>query len=252
MQEGLHVLEGVAADLLEAAGCDDPPVDAYELAECCGLRLKPVANQNACIVGDVLSVPLRARDVRQHGQIAHELGHWALRRAGQQDDHPSVRYVAGALLLPRRHFERDLEDGWDLPRLRARHLHASAEMIGRRIVNLRDAVVSIWDQGKLRRRVVSPWLPERLVRSRVTRIERELAEACLATGAPVHEDSLLAAWPVFSPGWRRVIVVAEAAQLSLRLGEDQSSRSSSVACAAPSTRNVGTTWGGSPIRPIVD
>jgi hypothetical protein len=215
--EGLHVLEGVAADLLEATGCDDPPVDAYELAECCGLRLKPAASGTASIVGDVLSVPLRARDVRQHGQIAHELGHWALRRVGEPDEHPSVRYVAGALMLPRQPFERDIAADWNLERLRARHVHTSAEMIARRIVNLRDAVCSVWDQGKLHRRIVSPWLPERLLRSRVSRIERELAEACLATGVPVHGDSLLSAWPVFSPGWRRVIVVAEAAQLSLRL-----------------------------------
>jgi len=42
-----------------------------------------------------------------------------------------------------------------LPRLRARRIHTSAEMIARRIVNLRDAICSVWDQGKLKRCAVA-------------------------------------------------------------------------------------------------
>jgi hypothetical protein len=216
VDEGQLVFEGIAAEILGETGCDDPPVDAFELAAACGLEVRPgPRGGRGGRRGDTILVDLTARLVRQHGIVAHELGHWALERAGEDDSENGARYLAGAFMLPRRPFERDLvETSWNLEALRARHLNASAEMIARRIVALRDAVASIWDQGKLRARVSSPWLPDPF--KRASRLERELVAEVLEGGEAVQADSMIWAVPVFTQGWRRVVVVAEAEQLSLR------------------------------------
>ena len=216
MDDHAATLEGIAGEILEQTGCDDPPVDAYELAECCGFDLMPTTG-SAFMRGKLIYVPTKARSVRQHGQIAHELAHWALRRAKEVDEHPEVRYVAGALMLPRQAFDRDLTaSAWDLRALQARHANASAQMIVYRLVGLRDAVASVWDDGKLTARVASPWLPDALRGQRPSRLERRLAKECLEGGEVLQPGKLVWAFPVFTPGWKRVIVVAEAEQLSLR------------------------------------
>lgn len=206
-------LEGIASEILEETGCVEPPVDAFELAECCGLEVRYGSPGRVC--GQEIVIAKRARNVRQHGTIAHELAHWALGRGGEPDSEDSARYLAGALMLPREGYERDLTaTKWDLRKLQAKHLNVSAEMAARRLVQLRDAVAAIWDQGKLKARVASSWLPEGY--SRVSLFERELAATCLETGEVQRPDDLIWAFPVFSGVWRRVVVVAEAEQLSLR------------------------------------
>lgn len=208
--------EGVADELLTETGWDEPPVDAYDLAACCGVRVVDVKGPGAALHRDTIFVDRRARLVRRHGHIAHELGHWALRRGGEDDTEAGARYLAGALMLPRRAFDRDLAESWAMERLRARHLNASVEMIARRIVALREGVATIFDNGTLKRRVVSPWVAGRFPKA--TSFERHLAAQCLASGTTVEIDSMLYAVPVFDleAGWRRVVVVAEAEQLSLR------------------------------------
>lgn len=207
--------EGIAADILSETGCDAPPVDAFELADCLGVEVRASGTGRAYRRGSAVYVPVRARRERQHGTLAHELGHVCLEQAGEPDSEDGARYLSGALMLPRRAFERDLaETSWDLRSLRARHTNASAEMIARRIVNLNDAVATIFDQGKVRTRIVSPWLPERY--ARITRFERELADQVLSTGEAVRGDELVWAFPIFSGFWRRVVLVAEAEQLALR------------------------------------
>lgn len=213
----VEVWEGVARAVHDATGID-APVDAFVLARACGLRVVPGGRGGASLDrGDVL-YDIAARPVRQHGLIAHEVAHHVLRLHGELDPEPAANYVAGALMLPRRTFDRDLRaTAWNLDALRAKHLNCSAEMIARRIVELRDAVVTILDHGKVRTRIYSPWLgtPERL--RRITPLERELVDAALATGEAQRADELLAAYPLLDGSWRRVIVVAEVKQLSLRL-----------------------------------
>lgn len=216
MQAATEDLEGIAADLLGETGCDDPPVCALELAQCCGLAVIHGTGAGAALVGDIILVPSKTRAVRRQGLIAHELGHWALARAGEPDSEEGARFLAGALMLPRRPFERDLAaTSWDLRLLRARHLNASAEMIARRIVTLRDACCTIVDNGRVKARVVSPWLPERF--RRLSTFERGLAALALETGETQRPDQLVWAVPVFDGQWRRVVVIAEAEQLSLRI-----------------------------------
>lgn len=215
--------EGVARSVHEETGIG-PPVDAFELAGACGLTVVAGARGEARLDGDVLSYDATARPVRQHGQIAHETAHYVLRLYGESheafddgaDPEAAARYTAGALLLPRARFDRDLlETAWDLRELQRRHPNASAEMIARRLTQLREAVATVLDNGRVRDRIRSPWMPE--PSKRMTSLERELADAALETGEMQSAGNLLAAYPFFDGHWRRVIVVAEARQLSLRL-----------------------------------
>ncbi len=206
--------EGVARAVHDASGAS-APVNAFHLARACGLDLIPVIGGGASLIDDQIRFNSAARPTRQHGLIAHEVAHWALRWCHEDDNERAARFTAGALMLPRSDFDRDLRDtAWDLDKLRARHPNASAEMIARRVVELRDACVAIFDGGKQRSRIVSPWLPESYAKT--TRFEREAAAACLESGAVVREG-LCAAFPVFDGDYKRVIVVCEARQLSLRL-----------------------------------
>jgi hypothetical protein len=204
--------EGVAADVLAETGCEEPPVDGFELADLCGFEVRHGRTRRD---GNVIYIDTGARRTRQHGSIAHELGHAMLVRGGEDNTEDGARYLAGALLVPRRHFDRQLRTTWDLSRLQAVHVNASAELLARRIVSLRDATAAIFDHGKLKTRIVSPWLPERF--QRLTAWERELAARTLETGETTTGDERCFAMPVFDGAWRRVIVVCEAEQLALRL-----------------------------------
>lgn len=212
----VEVWEGVAQAVHDETGIE-APVSAFELADACGLQLVAGPRGGARLVGDQVHFDVTARPVRQHGLVAHEVAHWVLQEHGEPDDEGAARYTAGALMLPRQSFDRDLRaTAWDLHALRARHLHCSAELIARRIVELRDAVVSVLDNGKVRARVWSPWVAEPRLQ-RLTRVERELVDAALTSGEVERAHELLSAYPIFDGSYRRVIVVAELQQLSLRL-----------------------------------
>lgn len=208
--------EGIALGLLRELGDPDPPMNAFSLARLCGLRVEFADLAGARIEGKTIYVTAKARGVRQHGLVSHELGHWAIARAKERDGEAEASYVGAALMLPRATFDQDLRaTAWDLQELRAKHVHCSAELIAKRICSMRDACVSIWDNGKLKERTASPWLP--VAYRRVSRFERELAALALETGETQKAGELMWAFPVFSGWWKRVITVCEAEQLSLRL-----------------------------------
>lgn len=192
-------LEGIARDIHESTG-SLLPVDAFELAELCGLDLMPWHRSYGAYRGDEICYPIRARRQRQHGIIAHELGHFALKRAGLDDCEASARYLAGALLLPQTPFFHDaIEFDFDLYFLRTRHPNASAEMIAVRLTQVAPAVAWVWDNGKLARqygvgRDDVQWLVDRV----------------LTCEEPVFAGKL-DAWPVFDGRWRRVIIVKRGA-----------------------------------------
>lgn len=156
MLHPVTLLEGIALDIHEGTG-GLLPVDAFELADLCGLSVRPWWRAQGALVHDEIRYPARARFVRQHGVVAHELGHWALARADEEDCEDSARYLAGALMLPRVPFLRDLaETDWDLTKLRDRHPNASAEMIVVRMTQVSAATAWVWDNGKLARRYGIP------------------------------------------------------------------------------------------------
>lgn len=196
-------LEGIAADLHHATG-DLLPVDAFELATLCGLELRAWARPQGDLdlEAGVIRYPGRARVVRQHGVVAHELGHWALAQAGE--DHTAewaARYLAGALLLPRDAFLRDAwACDWDLEQLRRRHPHASAEMVVVRMTQVSPACAWVWDDGRVRRTYGANAGED--VEAIVGRV--------LASEVPLR-DGAVRAWPLLERGYRRVVVVRLAA-----------------------------------------
>lgn len=201
--------------VLAGLGDPDPPMNAFSIAGALGIKVVSADIRAAKLVGDTILLAKGAREVRQHGLIAHELGHWALLKAGNEDPESAASYVGAALMLPQRPFSVDLRaTGWDVRALRAKHVHCSAEMIARRIVALRDAVVAVWDQGKLTTRIVSPWLPEGY--RRISKFERDLAAEVLASGETINAGNLLWGFAVFEGDYKRVITVCEAEQLGLR------------------------------------
>jgi len=189
-------LEGLARELLERVGLE-APIDALDLAEALGLQVAYASASHSAIFGRTILVPARARVSQLHWLAAHEIGHFVAREAGEDDACDVVaNYLAGALLLPRAQFERDLRRGWDLRALMGRHPYAPAHAIAVRVVQLREASTAVYDQGRLRRR----W-------GRPLERERELVTSALETGDAVRIDDLTGAWPVFDGAHRRVIIL---------------------------------------------
>jgi hypothetical protein len=213
--DALAALEGVAEDVLGETGVS-APVDAFELADLCGLEVAYGATRGAHLDGQRIVLAPGARRVREHGLVAHETAHHLLDRAAEENSEMGARYLSGALMLPRREFERDLRRSWNVTEHRAKPVNVSAEMIARRLVQLRDGVATVIDQGRVKARVASPWLLSPSL-GRLSRWERELADEALRSGEPVQGDDLVWACPFIDGPWERVVVVAELDQLSLRL-----------------------------------
>jgi hypothetical protein len=218
--------EGIARDLLERVGADDPPVDAMVLAECWGFAIEHGERRAGVdLAQGLIRLNLSMRSERQHMAVAHELGHFGLARAGEKDSEDGARYIGGAIMLPRRRFDRDLrETAWSIPRLRAIHSNASAQAIGVRITQLRDAVCTFIDPRgrKTPWRIMSPWIDDaRVEKRRPTKWERDLASRAWEAQEEVRDERspLCYAVPVIDVDGDedRVIVVVEYRQLGLRL-----------------------------------
>lgn len=200
--------EGIADDVLSSAGFDGDPVDAFDLAESCGLVVMPTATRVAHRMGSLLSVPWTGRRVWDHYQVAHEIGHWALERAHEPDSEEGADYLACALMLPRRRFEADLRaTAWNPAALATLHPNAASSAIVRRIAMLRPALATVWDEAKLTRRIVG----RGVLKSKVLLDEVRLAMRAFDTESVQAGENLEWAAPVFTPGRRRVVTVREAA-----------------------------------------
>lgn len=200
-------LEGIARELLDELALD-APIDAFTLAARCGCTLRPVGGARASLDPDTLELryPHRVRLARLHMMICHELGHSLLYRAGlDHRDEAAADYLAGALLLPREAFLRDLaETDWDLPSLQARHPNASAQGIVVRMTQVSPATASVWDAGRLHRVYGDEHDLEEA---------RRLVDLALELEQPVCVNDVRA-WPVIDRRFRRVIVVRRAVSAS--------------------------------------
>ena len=211
--------EAVAAEVVDAT-CTTAPVDCFRLAAACGFAVRLHTGATELRAGEIL-VGADMRPQRQHMRIAHELGHFALARHAIPDTEHGARWAGGALLLPRRDFDRDLtRTAWSMARLRELHVNASATAIAVRTTQLRDAVATILDPRGRKKpwRISSPWIAEKRI-VRVSAWERELAQRAFDAGEEVRGDELCYAFPLLEgePDEHRVIVVCELEQLSLRL-----------------------------------
>lgn len=191
-------LEGTARWFHEETGIDSP-VDAFDVADALDLRIEHIHGTGGrwepgrVVLGR--STPAR----KTHSVLVHECAHELLHRVRTVNDERSARYLAAAILVPRRALDRQLRAGWDLHRLMAFHTNASAELLARRITDVRSAHLAVYDHGRLRYRV-GPAKP--------LATELALVAQALSTSAPVRVDDCSGAWPVFDGQWRRVLVLA--------------------------------------------
>ncbi len=202
MQHSPRHLEGLARQIHEETSLD-APIDAFELAEACGLTLRPWGRDHAEIDLDagVIRYPSKPRTERVQFRVAHEVAHWTLVRAGESDrDETDVDFLASALLLPRAAFLRDLaETDWDLFAMKVRHPNASHQAIVVRMCALSPAAATVWDAGRLHRAYGDVDEDE----------HRAAADRALEIEAPVRGE--VSAWPVLESRHRRVICVRRAA-----------------------------------------
>ncbi len=200
-----EVLEGVALDVHGRTGFDDS-VDTFDLIADPWMRMsvKWTSEPVAYRVGRRLCIPRSATAYapRLHGLVTHEAAHVLLDDYAVKQSESAAQYLGAALLVPRRALDRDLRGGWDLRRLLARHPNASAELLARRIVDVRRASLALYDDGRFRYRVGD--------RDASPQNERELVAEALETRAPIRVDDLTGAWPVFSQSRSRVLVLAAA------------------------------------------
>jgi len=226
-------LDAVAAELLEAADIDGPPVDGAALARALGVsvatddrqrgrgryvRLRGIRGRSARPTILLRSDP---RPERCQWALAHEIGehvaHRVFFRLGvdPQEGPPNARervasHLAGRLLLPTEWFARDAAAcAWDLLALKARYRTASHELIARRMLELSEpAIITIFDQGEVhfRRsnvpgRVPPPSPPEmrcwKVVHGRNR--PQQLSDGM----------KTIRGWPVHEEGWKREILRTE-------------------------------------------
>jgi hypothetical protein len=228
-----EAVERAARETLAEGDWHAPPVDAEALARRLGMtvsrdavgaatrarfaRLGGAAGQGAIFVAE------EPRLERRQWAVAHEIGESVAWRvfaelrvgaadAGERAREDVANRLAGCLLLPREWFAADgAAVDWDLIELKARYATASHELVARRMLEMRPAViVTLFDQGRAvwRRSNVLHRAPP------LTPAERDAWAAAHATGqAAACERSELPegvedvrAWPVHEEGWKREIV----------------------------------------------
>lgn len=204
MHESPRHLEGIAKEVHDRTGITRP-VDAFRLADRCGLVVRFWSGRHGKIEGRTVFVPAAVRSTRQHRIVAHEVAHWLLRRAGCDDrDEDAADYLALALMLLRAPFERDLaETDWYLFALLERHPNVSAQAMVVRMTHLSPCAASVYDEG----RRTALYLGEGAWEDA---IDDELADAALEREAVVR-DGLVAAYPLIDGRYRRVVVVRRVA-----------------------------------------
>jgi hypothetical protein len=230
LEELADGLDVVVDEILALCRCKKPPVDAFKIAESMGINLALDDRQ----AGRARYVRLRDRSVscpkatillrpdprleRQQWAVAHEIGeHTAFRvfhrlSADPSESSPRAReqvanQLAGRLLVPSCWFSRDAcACSWDLLVLKRRYCTASHELIARRMLECRPAViVTIFDQGRITFRRGN--LPGRIPPPSPTEMTcwssvHEKNEPCATTAGLCS----IQCWPVHEDDWKREIL----------------------------------------------
>ncbi len=228
----------VAAEILAEARIDDPPVDAFLLAKRLGVAVARDDRQTGraryvrlCGPGGRrprATILLRdePRRERRHWAVAHEIGeHVACRvflelAVDPRETAANARelvasQMAGRILLPTAWFVADAAAyGWDLTALKSRYRTASHELIARRMLECRPAIIiSIFDQQRLTWRRSNlpgrapPPSPAEMTCWRSVRQQRRPAQATAAA-------QVVQGWPVHEEGWWREILRTEVDEIA--------------------------------------
>ena len=226
-------LAEVAAKLLEAAAISAPPVDAFAVAEACGLVVLSDDQQ----AGRARFVRLRRhapgfgqgsiflrpdpRPERLQWAVAHEIGESRAAdvfrllgvRAGEAPDgarESVANGLASHVLLPMEWFRADgIEFRWDLLKLKRRYATASHELIARRMLDFEpSAIVTVFDQARITwRHWARAGRPPRLAAE-----ERRCWQTAHVAGRPqrrAHQGLTIRAWAIHEPDWKREILRTE-------------------------------------------
>jgi Zn-dependent peptidase ImmA (M78 family) len=226
-------LDRVAEEVLEEASVREPPVDALAVAQALGLVVALDDRQEGRAryvrLGDRWAARSRAtillrpepRFERRQWAVAHEIGehvahrvfsHWGTdpRETVVNARELVANALAGRLLLPTAWFATDAAASqWDLFALKARYRTASHELIARRMLECRPAVViSIFDQRRLsfRRSNVSGRVPP------PSHAEIECWSSVNESCRPLQTrqgSGLVQGWPVHEEGRQREILRME-------------------------------------------
>jgi hypothetical protein len=205
---------GIADRYLAEAGFGDEPTDPWLLATCQRQLVVHGARSCACRLPGVLVIDMTIEDYRQNFDLCHELAHDAMARMGYANVHDEMAasWIGAAILAPGRPFKRDLASyRWDLRPIREIY-PMSWEALARRVADVRSAVITIEDEGRITTRTQSPWLNTDWG-SKPTPLERELIETAKAEGHASAGNRLDAYCVRGEDGWERVIVVAAAEDL---------------------------------------
>lgn len=233
-----EVLEEVAWETLADGRWAAPPVDAVRLATRLGIvvakesaavetRARFVRLGGAAVEGQAaILLADDPRPERRQWAVAHEIGESLAHRVfaelgvDPREAPPAAREdvanrLAGRLLLPRKWFAADgaaLE--WDLLALKARYATASHELIARRMLEMRSAViVTMFDQGRaVWRRSNRLHRPPPMVMA-----ERDAWRVAHATGRAVQCEAGelpegiadVRAWAIHEPEWKRELMRTE-------------------------------------------
>ena len=238
-------LDAVADEVLAAAGVDQPPVDALTLAGAMGItvawddrqpgRARYVRLRGRHPIGGASKMSHRMggrpratillrpdpRWERQQWAVAHEIGehvaHRLFARLGVDPRETAANarevvasHLAGRLLVPTAWFVADAAScGWDLLTLKARYATASHELIARRMLECRPAVVvSIFDQGRLYFRRSN--LPGRVPPPSAAEMDCWRAVHGRNRPRQTHDGlRTIQGWPVHEEGWKREILRTE-------------------------------------------
>ncbi|MEN6449395.1 MAG: ImmA/IrrE family metallo-endopeptidase [Thermoguttaceae bacterium] len=228
-------LDCVAREVLCEGAIAGPPIDAVQLARRLNIALAWDDQQQGRAryvrlgghrpASDRPTILLRPdpRQERRHWAVAHEIGeHVAYRVFARWGEDPRTappgareqvaNQLAGRLLLPTSWFAADgAACEWDLIELKSRYRTASHELIARRMLECRPAVViSIFDQGRISFRRsnlpgrVPPPLPGEM------KCWRTIREECRPQQSR-HGPALIQGWPIYEEQWKREILRMELA-----------------------------------------
>ncbi len=196
--------EGIALEVHRRHGFAES-VDAFDLAEELRLRIEWAPIAHAERFGRLITLPARAvrtvpHDVQE--ALAHECGHVLLDEHGEMQSERAAWYLGAALMVPRAPLDRRLRRGWDLEGLLTLHPNVTAELLARRIVEVRRwaASLAVYDERRGFR--------YRTGRATPHPAERRLVREALESGSPARLDALSGAWPVVERGRRRVLLLA--------------------------------------------
>jgi Zn-dependent peptidase ImmA (M78 family) len=224
-EEVLATVDAIVAELLRAAGAQEPPVDAIQLAQrhlgmvVCLDRRQPSRGRAQRSAGrPQIFLKPEPTPERHQWTVAHEIGEHLkpqlLQRLGI--DPPQTRAMAGEslanlfahhLLVPACWFSSDAADlEYDVLELKQRYHTASHEVIALRLLDLPEpAIITIVDNDHIYRRRSNAWP----VRKEFEPVERECQRYVNHYSRPAvrREGSwTVQGWPVHQADWKREIL----------------------------------------------